>query len=165
MDKEYFNDTQKNKCMKLFFDSIKGNIREYEETQIINLSYELTKYIYDNYTSDIPKIVRSKCFNLKDKDNPTLCKKVYDGIISPDEYIKMSNEEMKSIDLKEAEKKILKDSLYDIQIPEVQAETDIFKCSQCGQRKTSYRQLQTRSADEPMTTFVTCVCGHKWKFS
>jgi transcription elongation factor S-II len=27
------------------------------------------------------------------------------------------------------------------------------------------QQMQTRSADEPMTTFVTCVnCGNKWKF-
>jgi transcription elongation factor S-II len=165
MAKEYFKDTQKKRCMELFVNSIKENIKEYEESRIFDLSYELTNYIYDNYTSDIPKIVRSKCFNLKDKNNPTLCRKVYEGIISPGEYIKMSNEEMKSVDLKEAEKKILRDSLYDIQIPELQAETDIFKCSRCGQRKTSYRQIQMRSADEPMTTFVTCVCGHKWKFS
>jgi hypothetical protein len=28
----------------------------------------------------------------------------------------------------------------------------------------SSQQLQTRSADEPMTTFVTCVaCNNKWK--
>lgn len=40
-----------------------------------------------------------------------------------------------------------------------------FKCSKCQQRKTEYYQLQTRSADEPMTTYVTCVnCGHRWKF-
>lgn len=32
-------------------------------------------------------------------------------------------------------------------------------------RKTTYYQMQTRSADEPMTTFVTCVnCGNRWKF-
>ncbi|KAI6698696.1 hypothetical protein NL676_018815 [Syzygium grande] len=36
------------------------------------------------------------------------------------------------------------------------ATTDQFKCGRCGQRKTTYYQLQTRSADEPMTTFVTC---------
>jgi transcription elongation factor S-II len=29
----------------------------------------------------------------------------------------------------------------------------------------TYYQLQTRSADEPMTTFVTCVnCDNRWKF-
>jgi DNA-directed RNA polymerase subunit M/transcription elongation factor TFIIS len=42
--------------------------------------------------------------------------------------------------------------------------TDQFKCSKCKQRKCTYYQLQTRSADEPMTTFVTClICKHKWK--
>eukprot|EP00439_Symbiodinium_sp_Y106_P042252 s4841_g5.t1 len=31
--------------------------------------------------------------------------------------------------------------------------------------KTTYFQMQTRSSDEPMTTFVTCLtCGNRWKF-
>lgn len=33
----------------------------------------------------------------------------------------------------------------------IQAETDAFKCSRCQQRKCTYYQMQTRSADEPMT--------------
>ena len=42
----------------------------------------------------------------------------------------------------------------------------IFKCGKCKSKKTTYFQLQTRSADEPMTTFVTCKdCGNNWKFS
>ena len=42
----------------------------------------------------------------------------------------------------------------------------IFKCMKCGSKKTTYYQLQTRSADEPMTTFVTCTnCENHWKFS
>ena len=28
------------------------------------------------------------------------------------------------------------------------------RCGKCGQRKCTYYQMQTRSADEPMTTFV-----------
>jgi DNA-directed RNA polymerase subunit M/transcription elongation factor TFIIS len=39
-----------------------------------------------------------------------------------------------------------------------------FKCRKCGSKKTDYYQLQTRSADEPMTTYVTCkACGNRWK--
>ncbi len=39
-----------------------------------------------------------------------------------------------------------------------------FKCGKCKTMKTTYTQAQTRSADEPMTTFVTCVnCNHRWK--
>jgi len=32
-----------------------------------------------------------------------------------------------------------------------QAETTAFKCGKCGQSKARYYQMQTRSADEPMT--------------
>ena len=42
--------------------------------------------------------------------------------------------------------------------------TDLYRCGYCKQRKCTYYQLQTRSADEPMTTFVTCLnCGKNWK--
>ena len=45
-----------------------------------------------------------------------------------------------------------------------EAMTDQFKCSRCKQRKCTYYELQTRSADEGMTTFITClVCGNRWK--
>ena len=39
-------------------------------------------------------------------------------------------------------------------------------CSACKKKtKCDYYQLQTRSADEPMTTFVTCLeCDKRWKF-
>ena len=41
-----------------------------------------------------------------------------------------------------------------------------FTCGKCKSKKTTYTQAQTRSADEPMTTFVTCLnCDHRWKFS
>lgn len=42
--------------------------------------------------------------------------------------------------------------------------TDDFTCPKCHQKKCTFYQLQTRSADEPMTTFVTCIhCGKRWK--
>lgn len=41
-----------------------------------------------------------------------------------------------------------------------------FTCGKCKSKKTTYTQAQTRSADEPMTTFVTCLnCENRWKFS
>ena len=46
----------------------------------------------------------------------------------------------------------------------MEAATDTFKCRKCHTNKCTYYQLQTRSADEPMTTFVTCLeCGNRWK--
>lgn len=42
--------------------------------------------------------------------------------------------------------------------------TDLIKCGKCKNNKISYQELQTRSGDESMTIFFTCiVCGHKWR--
>ena len=42
----------------------------------------------------------------------------------------------------------------------------LFKCGKCKKYKTTYYQLQTRSADEPMSTYVTCLnCDNRWKFN
>jgi len=46
----------------------------------------------------------------------------------------------------------------------IEAATDTFKCRKCKSNKCTYYQMQTRSADEPMTTFVSCLdCGCRWK--
>ena len=43
--------------------------------------------------------------------------------------------------------------------------TDAYTCGRCHKKQCTYYQLQTRSADEPMTTFVTCLnCGKRWRF-
>ena len=45
-----------------------------------------------------------------------------------------------------------------------EAMTDQYKCRRCGSRKCSYYEMQTRSADEPMTQFFTCLdCQNRWK--
>jgi len=45
-----------------------------------------------------------------------------------------------------------------------EAMTNLFKCNRCGSRETSYYEVQTRSADEPMTQFITCLqCNTRWK--
>ena len=45
-----------------------------------------------------------------------------------------------------------------------EAMTDQYKCRKCGSRSTSYYEVQTRSADEPMTQFITCLnCNCRWK--
>lgn len=43
-------------------------------------------------------------------------------------------------------------------------EDGVFQCGKCGSKKTTYYSLQTRSADEPMTNFITCCnCKNRWK--
>ena len=42
-------------------------------------------------------------------------------------------------------------------------EDGLLNCERCRSKKTKYIQLQTRSADEPMTVFAICTeCDHHW---
>lgn len=39
-----------------------------------------------------------------------------------------------------------------------------YQCDKCESRKIIHSELQTRSADEPMTIFFNCLkCQHRWK--
>lgn len=59
------------------------------------------------------------------------------------------------------DKKVRDKNKYELKI---EASTDLFTCRACKSNKCTYTQQQTRSADEPMTTFVTCLeCGKRWK--
>ena len=41
--------------------------------------------------------------------------------------------------------------------------TDRWQCNSCKMRKCTYYELQTRSADEPMTIFIHCLnCSKRW---
>jgi len=42
--------------------------------------------------------------------------------------------------------------------------TDQFLCTRCHKRECTYYEMQTRSADEPMTIFINCLnCGKNWR--
>jgi DNA-directed RNA polymerase subunit M/transcription elongation factor TFIIS len=60
--------------------------------------------------------------------------------------------------------KIHKDIRKQALAKEAMNQEGFFTCGRCKSKKTTYYQLQTRSADEPMTTFVSCLsCGKNWK--
>jgi transcription elongation factor S-II len=95
--------------------------------------------------------------------NVDLKKNILEKKIKAHEIAFMTHQEMspekwqKKID----DKKIKDENRY---APKIEASTDNFTCRKCKSNKCTYYQLQTRSADEPMTTFVTCIeCGTRWK--
>jgi transcription elongation factor S-II len=70
----------------------------------------------------------------------------------------MHPEQWKSI----IERKIKRDRLKFTN--NVEASTDMYTCGRCKSKKCTYYEMQTRSADEPTTVFVTCLnCGKNWK--
>ncbi|KAK3091263.1 hypothetical protein FSP39_018422 [Pinctada imbricata] len=120
---------------------------------------------FKNTDSKYKNRVRSRIANLKDKKNPKLREHVLLGLISPERMASMTAEEMASDALKELRAKLTKEAINDHQMAKNEGTTtDLFKCGKCGKHNCTYNQLQTRSSDEPMTTFVFCnECGNRWK--
>ncbi|KAK2068203.1 hypothetical protein P8C59_002859 [Phyllachora maydis] len=104
---------------------------------------------------------------LKRKDNGQLRQRVMAGEIAADKFVLMSDEELASDEQRKRDEALAKDNMMKAQVPMAEKSfSSTFKCSKCGEKKVSYTQAQTRSADEPMTTFCECtVCGNRWKFS
>lgn len=96
-------------------------------------------------------------------NNPVLLELVKNKTISPKSLAFMTHQEMNPEKWNSLiQLKIKRDKTkYDTQ---VEAMTDTFKCRKCKSTKCSYYGLQTRSSDEPMTIFVTCLdCSNRWK--
>ena len=95
--------------------------------------------------------------------NPRLLGRVKDGELRLEDLPSMTSYEMYPENWKELadrqmlrEKKLLEGNKG--------SATDRFKCNRCGKRECSYYEMQTRSADEPMTIFVNCLnCGKRWR--
>lgn len=118
---------------------------------------------WDNkfFTTLYENRLRSIMINLK--TNTNLVEQILEKKIKAHKLAYMSHQDMnydKWSQLIE-DKKIKDENRYTLTI---EASTDNFTCRKCKSNKCSYYQLQTRSADEPMTTFVTCInCGSRWK--
>lgn len=104
--------------------------------------------------------LRSIYFNL---DNETIINQVVSGEIKSHTIAFMTHHEMRPEKWQELIrlKSIRDKSKFEVNL---EASTDTFTCRKCKSKKCTYMQMQTRSADEPMTTFVSCLeCGCRWK--
>ena len=157
------------------FDKILNNLK---------LSKNIEKGIY-NYIINIAKVKNiprlwsnnvfynlymNKCLSIYvnlNKDsyikNNYLLGKILNNEIEPEKVSKLSVYDIFPDNWKELmDKKSKMDELKYKLKPE--AMTDQFKCRKCFSRSCSYYEVQTRSADEPMTQFITCLnCKNRWK--
>ena len=120
----------------------------------------LKKWSNEAFVSLYIQKLRTLMINLKNKE---LLERLLSKSLKAHEFVFMNHQELRP-DLWESlieEKRIKDENKY---APKIEASTDDFTCGKCKSKKCTYYQLQTRSADEPMTTFVTCLdCGNRFK--
>ncbi|XP_040193882.1 transcription elongation factor A protein 3-like isoform X4 [Rana temporaria] len=160
----------RDKCVEMVAAALRtdGDYIEYE-ANCDRLAWEIEEFVYREIKATDMKYrnrIRSRISNLKDPKNPSLRRNVLCGTVSTQNIATMTAEAMASEELKE-----LRNTLTQVAIREHQmaktggTQTDLLQCDKCKKKNCSYNQVQTRSADEPMTTFVLCnECGHRWKF-
>jgi DNA-directed RNA polymerase subunit M/transcription elongation factor TFIIS len=100
--------------------------------------------------------LRSIYINLKNKE---LLEQLQNGEITPQTLAFMTHQEMNQKHWNVLiEQKMKRDANKFTDT--IRASTDMFTCKKCKSKRTTYYELQTRSADEPATIFVTCLdCG------
>lgn len=95
--------------------------------------------------------------------NPDLLDLIKQDEIAPKTLAFMTHQEMNPAHWKDMiERKMKRDATKFS--TNVEAMTDMFCCKKCKSRRCTYYELQTRSADEPSTIFISCLdCGKHWK--
>lgn len=135
----------------------------WDPTDLATTIEEELHTIYGDTNKDYKAKFRSLSFNLT--KNATLRRNVMGGSLPVEKLCRMTSQEMASEEEQKKRKEIEKWHIEAATIGKMEASTDQFLCGKCKNRKCTYYQMQTRSADEPMTTFVTCtVCNNRWKF-
>lgn len=129
------------------------------EHELMTISKRDTGAAYRNKAREV-------AMNLRDAQNPELRERVLSGAISARDLLTLPFTELASSALKNEREAALKWEMQERRT-DLQTHvtvTDAWRCGKCRERKCSYYQMQTRSADEPMTTFVRCLnCGNRWR--
>lgn len=104
--------------------------------------------------------LRTIYINLKNTD---FLNQVKNSEIPPQSIAFMTHQEMNASHWRVLlEQKMIRDA--NKYTNNIQASTDMFTCKKCKSKRCTYYELQTRSADEPATIFITCLdCGKNWK--
>jgi transcription elongation factor S-II len=105
--------------------------------------------------------LRSILWNLE--TNHELLQMIHTDEINPEMLSKMTHQEFQPEQWKEMiERKTMRDASKFSD--NMQASTDMFTCRKCKSKRCTYYEMQTRSADEPATVFITCLnCGKNWR--
>ena len=170
VDIDFYDNPTRNASVSALYTALatdRGDDSQHILSIATNIESEVYRAEYLAVNDTYRNKLRSLTMNLRNKKNPELRDRLLTGGIRPEVFITMSPSEMAPESLKKELEKMHKQNLFEAQgATEKRAVTDRFTCGKCKHKRVSYYQMQTRSADEPLTTFCTCEnCGNRWKFS
>ncbi|KAI1104617.1 transcription elongation factor [Jackrogersella minutella] len=156
-------------CVGLLYNGLAYRSRESEDN-VIQRAEEVERAAFKAYkgeTKEYKDKIRSLFQNLKVKTNAELGRNVMSGAITAERFVVMTSKELMSAHQRKAEAELELENMKKAQVPMAEKSiSDSLECGSCKKKMVSYSQAQTRSADEPMTTFCECMnCGKRWKFS
>ncbi|KAF2217991.1 hypothetical protein CERZMDRAFT_80623 [Cercospora zeae-maydis SCOH1-5] len=163
-------DKTRDGCLKLMYDGL-AFMSEESPDAVFSVARKVEVAAFEHFRSETnneyKQKMRSLFQNLKFKDNQLLRRDVFTQKIEPKKFVTMTSEELKSEDRRKEDEALEKENMSKaMTAQEAKAISTTMTCGRCKESKVSYSQAQTRSADEPLTTFCECtVCGHRWKFS
>jgi DNA-directed RNA polymerase subunit M/transcription elongation factor TFIIS len=155
--KDKFTKEKVEELEKAIFETTFNNSNKYfipknwKSTQFCELYRQIVRTVLSNIHPDSPV------------KNPRLLNRVLDG-----EFELSSIPSMTAYEMYPEKWFALKDKLLQREQKILEGNksraTDQFKCRRCNKRECTYYEMQTRSADEPMTIFITCLnCGKEWR--
>jgi hypothetical protein len=121
----------------------------------VNETPYLIEQIYETKADEIKKLI-------KDEENDYFLNAIKNNNIDCDQIAFMKPDELNP----EKYDKINKKKSLEEYKKNNQTTSNVFECRKCKNKKCQVTQRQTRAADEPATTFVTCMeCGYEFSFN
>ena len=142
--------------------------RQSKKKELISNVVQIEEKIFEKYKGDSPYSNRVLEILHNIKENEDFRNKIVNGDIKSEELATMDVIKMISKEKQEQINKERNNEVNSIQgdwrLKHMKATSGVYKCRKCGGNKTTQGEMQTRSADEPMTLFITCLeCGNQWK--
>ncbi|XP_069060813.1 transcription elongation factor A N-terminal and central domain-containing protein [Pleurodeles waltl] len=180
-EKEQNTSALRSKCTELLYRALADSITSQanEDGVTWDIAKKIEEGVFFAHTNNDKKYkicIRSKVSNLKNPKNPLLRQHLLSGTLSPNEFVKMTAQEMASDELRRLRASYTELSVLEHQLPQgvEGTTTNKIKCRRCDNFSCTVTAIprgtlflpgwvQNGKPDDDLMTFVICnVCGEKW---
>lgn len=179
-DEQYSSLSQiRKKIVSTFAERLNANTPT--SSVAVMLGYKIEDSINTMHSAEFDKVAytskaRSLLFNVK--QNEQLRIDISEGNLPAEGLVHLTQGQLATSEQRAAQDKINEEAMmerrsdyFKINRDKMAAANGIdpnaggeFTCRKCKSTKTTHYQMQTRSADEPMTVFISCLkCGNRWR--